>query len=401
LGKLSLFSLVKLERKHVDRETYMLLNSRKVILFGGLFVLFALTLSIYLQLEVPTPRGPYRVGRTVLRWVDTSRSEVLTEATSAFREVVAMVWYPAEEGTGVKAGYFPSLPSVSKALAESGEIVWWQALALHFVRSESPLDASPLKAEDPFPVLILSPGNGTNIEFYSSLAGEIASHGYIVIGLNHPYDVPAVELSSGQVAPYYREQWSLDSKAHQVYSAERIKVRTADVLYVLEQLTAMNSTGRFAGVIDLNSIAVAGHSLGGITASEACRADERVKACLNYDGLQAGGPFSMEPSAVPPEQPFMFLTKESELHPRWLERFEEMPESYWVVVHNASHQSFTDGPLLLPSLVPGPTKADRLMDLMEKYSLAFLDHTLKGQSNEILSRTVKGSDVSVKIFPSN
>ena len=66
------------------------------------------------------------------------------------------------------------------------------------------MDAEVAKSQMHYPVIILSPGNGTNIEFYASLASEIASHGYIVAGLNHPYDVPAVELSNGDIAPYDR-----------------------------------------------------------------------------------------------------------------------------------------------------------------------------------------------------
>jgi dienelactone hydrolase len=273
--------------------------------------------------------------------------------------------------------------------------------ALRFIRSEIRLDATLLKSKEPFPVVIFSPGNGTNVEFYSSLAGEIASHGYVVVGLNHPHDVPAVELSDGTVAGYEKEQWSLTSEAHQAYSRERVKVRTADVLFALEQLSDINSTGPFAGTLDLDSVAAAGHSLGGITASEACKADKRFKACLNYDGLQQGGPFSMDESAIAPQQPFLFLTKEAQLHSRLVERFESMRESYWVVVHGASHQSFTDGPQLQPTLWPGPNQEDRWMELIHKYSLAFLGHTLKGQSHDELSRTLQPADVSVKVFPTD
>lgn len=50
----------------------------------------------------------------------------------------------------------------------------------------------------------------------------------------------------------------------------------------------------------------------------------------------------------------MFVTKESELHPMLIERFESMSESYWVVIHSASHDIFTDGPLLQPCLLPFP-----------------------------------------------
>ncbi|HET9906094.1 MAG TPA: hypothetical protein VFQ23_05625 [Anaerolineales bacterium] len=379
----------------------MRLTVWKIAVFMGLFSMLALTFSVYSQLEVPAPEGPYAVGRTTINWMDASRPEVLTENPNDFREVAAMIWYPAEAGTGVKAGYFPLLSLVSDALLQSGEVEWWQVLGLQFIRSEIPFDAEPLRNQIPFPVVMLSPGNGTNMEFYSSLASEIASHGYIVIGINHPYDVPAVELSNGDVAPYDKDQWSLDMTAHQRYTRERIKVRTADILFVLEQLDQMNSTGRFAGRMDLDSIAVAGHSLGGITASESCKADARFKACLNYDGLQNGGPFSMEETAIPPEQPFMFLTRESQLHPKLIQSFESTSESYWVVVHGASHESFTDGPLLQPSLLPGPNQADELMSLIEEYSLAFLNHTLKGQPSQLLSGTVDGEAVSLKVFPAN
>ena len=109
----------------------------------------------------------------------------------------------------------------------------------------------------------------------------------------------------------------------------------------------------------------------------------------------------MEETAIPPEQPFLFLTKESQLPPRWIERFESLSESYWVVVHGATHQNFTDGPLLQPSLLPGPNQADRWMGLIQRYSLAFLDRTLKRHSNELLAQAAEEENFSVRIFPSN
>jgi len=373
----------------------------KLAISIGLFILILLTLSVFLQLELPLSGRPYAVGRTIFRWVDATRPEVLTESPNDFREVMVLVWYPAELGTGAKTGYFPRLSTVSKALAQSGEVEWWEVFGLQFIRSGILLDAEPVKDQTPFPVVLLSPGNGTNIEFYASLASEIASHGYVVVGINHPYDVPAVELSDGEVAPYEKSQWLLDANAHQAYTAERIKVRTVDVSFVLDQLEIMNSDAKslFAGILDLDSVAVTGHSLGGITASDACKADPRFKACLNFDGLLNGGPFSADASAVPPEQPFMFITKESQLHPRLVESFESTKESYWIVIHGASHASFTDGPLLQPTLLPIPNQADQFMNLIQKYTLAFLDQTLKRQSSNLLSKAIDQEDVSVRVFP--
>ena len=377
-------------------------KSKTITLWIVLFILFDLIISMSLQFELPSPSGPYMVGRMTFRWVDVSRPEVLTDDADDFREVIAMIWYPAVQGTGTKAGYIPDLPVISKALIDSGEIEVWQVFGLRLVRSGSNLDAMPVSDQGAFPVVILSPGNGTNVELYASLAGEIASYGYIVVGLNHPYDVAAVKLSNGSVAPYNRGQWSLGMSAHQIYTAERIKVRTADVLFALDQLTLMNADAKspFAGQMDLTSVAAVGHSLGGITASEACKADSRIKSCLNWDGLQAGSPFSTDFDAAPPTQPFLFLTKESQLHPRQIEKFEITSESYWIVIHGASHDSFTDGPLLEPSLLPLPNQADRLMDLILEYTLAFLDQTLKGQPKDLLTKPIDRKDVTVNIFSS-
>ena len=368
----------------------------------GLSFLVALTISIYLQLELPASSGPYTVGRTIFRWVDRSRPEVLTDDPDDFREVMALVWYPSVPGTGTQAGYFPDLPTISDELVQSGEVAAWEVFGLRLIRSNFNLDAEPIKNQEAFPVVLLSPGNGTNIELYSSLAGAIASQGYIVVGINHPYDVAAVELSNGRVAPYDKEQWLLDAKAHQAYIAARMKVRTVDVLFVLDQLESINSetSSQFKGIFDLNNLAIAGHSLGGITASEACKADSRFKACINFDGLQAGGPFSADPAAAPPGQPFLFLTKESQLHPKLIEKFEATSQSYWVVIHETSHESFTDGPQLQPSLLPFPNQADRIMSLIQTYTLAFLNQTLKGAPADVLSNSVDGQAVSVKVFPS-
>lgn len=352
----------------------------------------------YQRLEVPVPGGSHHVGRMTIKWVDSTRPEILTDDPNDLREVVAGVWYPAVPGTGLKAGYIPDLAVLSRELVNSGEVSPWEVLGLRLIRSSSPVDADPI--QQPFPVVIFSPGNGTNVEFYSILASEVASHGYIVLGINHPYDVAAVELSNGEVAPYDKAQWSLDPQAHRAYTTERIKVRTADVLFVVERLAEMNSSGRLAGTMDLHALAVAGHSLGGITASEACKADARFNACLNLDGLQAGGPFSMDESALPPNQPFMFLTKEAQLHPRFLERFEASIESYRVVVQDAEHDSFTDGPLLQSALGPGTSRAERIMKVVQQYFIAFLDHVLKGQSAGLLSQPANPRDVLVESFPS-
>jgi len=373
----------------------------KIFALIGLFFLILLALSVYLRLKLPQSTGPYAVGRAIFKWVDTSRPEIMTENPKDFREVMVLVWYPAVKGTGIQAEYIPDLPVITNDLAHSGELEGWEAFGLRWVRPNSFQNAKPLREAAPYPGVLLLPGNGTNIEFYSSLASEIASHGYIVIGINHPYDVTAVELSNGKVAPYDKEQWSLGIAAHQAYIAKRHKVKVGDALFVLDQLKVLNSSASspLAGILDLNNMVAAGHSLGGIVASDVCKAVPDIKACINFDGLQKGGPFSMEETALPSTQPFLFLTKEEQLHPKLLQRFETTSESYYVVVHGASHDSFTDGPQLRPSLLLFPNRTDQFMSVIQKYTLAFLDQILRSQPSELLEHTTKGHDISVTVFP--
>jgi predicted dienelactone hydrolase len=350
-----------------------------------MLLLAALAGSLYLQLDLPAPTGALAVGRTTLTAVDVNRAETLTTAEGDQREVPVVVWYPAQAGTGEPAPYFPNLAAVDDALAASGEVSAVEAWGLRYIRSVERLEAVP--ALGPWPVLLLSPGNGTNVEFYAALAEELASQGYVVIGLNHPYDVAAVELSNGRVAQFAENTGPLPPVERQALIAGRIAERAADAAFVLDQLELRQLAGSdaLAAQMDLSRVGMLGHSLGGLAAAQACVADARLLACLNLDGLQAGGPFGAEPQSALPTQPFMFITKETELGPGVAQLWDGLTgAAYLKVIAGASHDSFTDGPLLLPGLLPFPNQADAITAEIRQYTLAFMDHSLKGQASALL-----------------
>ena len=64
-----------------------------------------------------------------------------------------------------------------------------------------------------------------------------------------------------------------------------VDVRIRDTRFVLDRVSAINRHGRFAGRLDLAHIGMMGHSLGGATAAEVMRVDQRVDAALDLDGL--------------------------------------------------------------------------------------------------------------------
>jgi predicted dienelactone hydrolase len=156
----------------------------------------------------------------------------------------------------------------------------------------------------------------------------------------------------------------------------------------------------FAASADLNRIGVLGHSNGGLTAFEVCRVDSSVDACLNMDGQNAGGPFGNDPDATAPPAPSLFLTKETILHPVIGARFESAPSSaVRAVVPDATHDSFTDGPLFQPGINPMTTSAQRVMTSLRSVTLAFFDQWLKESRDRPFDGLVAPADIYINVYP--
>lgn len=247
-----------------------------------------------------------------------------------------------------------------------------------------------------YPVVILSPGNATNVEFYGALAEDLASHGYVVIGLDHPYQSAAVAIRD-DVATYAGDS-SLGEAATAVRA--RIDERVADIGLLLDRL-ATDAAG-FAVLderLDLERVAAIGHSNGGIAAVQVCD-DPRVRACINLDGQSLAGPFGTGSDPIAPHNPFLFLTKETELHPALAQAFEESGTGgFRVVVPAAEHDSFTDGPRFRPRLLPILGAADAVTTVTRGFMLAFLEHTLRDAPRTVFGQVDAPTDVFVSVYP--
>lgn len=348
------------------------------------------------HLEIPSPTGLHAVGRQSHVWVDESRPELHTLEATDHRSVPAQIWYPAEAGTGTVGSYVPDLAEIREELVASGELSAIEATGLQWVRHGSRDEATPDASISGHPVVIFSPGNQTNAVFYSAIAEELASHGYVVIGLDHPYQVAATVTAEGRVAGY-DQSW--DSGAGGPMVAEKIAERVADITFVLSSLAA--DPEFLDGSLDLDRVAVVGHSNGGLAAFEICRQRPDVIACANLDGQGAGGPFSTEPTtATAPEQAYLFLTKEVDLHPEMGSRFEAAGEGgYRIVVPAATHESFTDGSLYAPGIIPMERETDHVIGAIRGFLLNFLELEVQGRDAAILATVDTATDVYVNAYP--
>lgn len=348
------------------------------------------------HLEVLAPTGPHAVGRERITWTDTSRLETHTPAVSDHRVVPAQLWFPAKPGSGRKTGYVPDLAAISDGLVRSGELGRAPVWGLRWVRHHS-FDGARIATREPaYPLVVLSPGNATNVGFYATIAEELASRGYVVMGIDHPYQVAAVALPDGSVATYDQaaDRVGQDPSTSQ---AAKITERVDDIAFALDQVRA--TPALLGGRIDLDRVAVIGHSNGGVAAAEVCRRLAEIRACANLDGQAAGGPFSTQPDQGAPSQPFLFLTKDSQLHPVLGERFEAAAGTYRAVVPAASHDGFTDGALFRPSFNPLTRTVDRVAETSRGFLAAFLDVNLRDASPTLMGSVPASTDLYVNAYP--
>ena len=97
---------------------------------------------------------------------------------------------------------------------------------------------------------------------------------------------------------------------HRIYTEEtkwldtHIETWVSDVQFVLNQITKNHKIhqSQFYSKLDLDHIGMFGHSLGGSTAIQCCRRDERLRAGCSLDGYLRGPEF-----AKTFKKPFMFM----------------------------------------------------------------------------------------------
>ena len=139
-------------------------------------------------------------------------------------------------------------------------------------------DAAPLTRRGGWPVVLFSPGFGVERELYAGLVEDLASHGYVVVAIDHPHDASIVEFPDGHVVV----------PSSQMDMTAALSVRVADTRFVLTELARLEDRGFFAGRLDLGHVGMFGHSLGGAAAASTMLVDPRIDAGADLDGVLFG-----------------------------------------------------------------------------------------------------------------
>jgi dienelactone hydrolase len=308
------------------------------------------------------------------------------------------LWYPAVLSDGRRARYMT--PAESELQLTSRSITGIPPDTLSTVRTNAVSDARPAGRPRSLPLVVLSPGFTNSRSTLTALAEDLASHGYVVAGIDHTYESHATAFPDGRVTTCLAREAPRRDRKEEVAAG-----RAADVCFVLDELTGAHPAWPGAGLIDPLRMAMAGHSAGGAAAIAAMLADSRIRAGIDMDGATA--------APIPDEglaRPFLFLGKQSNYTPgnggtvttlrdwkllrgaviTW-ERDWELLTGWkrWLVVAGAVHASFTDLALLADQTgidTGAGLSGARSLDITRAYVRAFFDQHLRGRPQALLDQ---------------
>jgi dienelactone hydrolase len=335
---------------------------------------------------LPEPTGPCPVGTTSLWLTDVSRPDPWAAGVSA-RELMVSLWHPAAPSDGRRARYMTPAES-GLQLASRGVTGVPQDL-LSTVRTNAVSDATPAGRQRALPLVVLSPGFTNSRSALTALAEDLASHGYVVAGIDHTYESFATAFPDGRVTTSLARETRRRGTG---FWEKVVAGRAADVCFVLNELTGAHPAWPGAGLIDPSRIAMAGHSIGGAAAIAAMLADSRIRAGIDMDGATA--------APIPDEglsRPFLFLGKQSNYTPgsggavtTWEHDWKLLAGwKRWLLVAGTMHASFTDLALLadqsgidIGAALPG----SRSLDITRAYVRAFFDQHLQSKPQALLDQ---------------
>lgn len=358
---------------------------------------------------LPQPTGKYRIGTAVFHLTDPSRPDALAKEPGRFRELMVQIWYPTDVEPDKNAARYIPNPALLQALKDEQHDLQDPAVFDSWaeIRTTASWEASLSRQAGKFPLLILSHGLSEPRSLYTGLAQDLASHGFFVVCVDHPYGGITV-LPDGRVVSANGDPDAGNPEA----TPGQVEAWAKDASFVLDWLTTPAKSKsavaqQFAGHVDLNRIGMLGHSLGGAAALETCRTDSRFRACADLDGAPFGKvkeEGSKRPTLIMRSGPIYSdedLAKRGRTRAQWEEMgrqgqamwgsFVQKSRSvpvYSVKINGAGHMSYSDAPFVMPDTINrfGGRIIDskRGFEIMTNYIREFFEKYLNQKPSDLL-----------------
>ena len=352
---------------HTKKKSRRWIKVTVIILLVVILIPVLAKFILFPPYEQPVVTGSLQVRTSEFTWVDESRIETFTD-TGENRELTVKFWYPEEEGS--------------------------------------------------YPLVVFSHGAFGVIDSNYSTCMELASHGYVVASIGHPYHAMFVKNVDGKVTfadmDFVKSVFSVngtyDSESEkQVYenSIAWMKLRTEDENFVLDTVLEEAKGGENAPFdrIDSDKIGLFGHSMGGAASVQLGRERDDIDTVIDLEGTMLGEYVGFENGMeIYNEEPYPVPVLDiygTRICDEMDELLAQMPDEFsnWQYVnfyvgenalcyksaafHDAGHLNFTDLPLVSPVLAKllgvGEVDARTCIESVNEVVLKWFDHYLKGK----------------------
>ncbi len=344
---------------------------------------------------LPNPSGPYKVGLNTIKLVDETRLDPFAPDCRP-RAVMLSLFYPvnlrSEYNLTCLSEYMPAVTATfeDQKYSPFGLLIGsFEKLSLQVSCKNS-----SVYHHNDYPVVLFSPALETSRLLYNAIAQSVASSGYIVASIDHPYDADIVEFPDGSFV--LGANISSDAQV-----ALAVDTRAQDASFVLNELRKESVAkhllrGARRG-FNVSKVAMFGHSLGGAAAAAAMLNDSRIVGGLDLDG-SVYGPVVDQGL----DRPFLLWghqAKNRSMDETWATLWRHLRG--WKLeleLDGSTHYTFSDFPLVAKvlDLVNGLPPEDkallgtldglRVIEIVGAYVTAFLDFVLRGVNTTLLQK---------------
>ena len=365
---------------------YKIVNRFTGTILGAWFLISAFIPWAVPVFTMPAPEGDFSIGSETFHWVDSSRLEWFTdENDNDVREIMVQAWYPSENSDSIGTNSYMDFMNLrSKTLASAGKIPAFLPSHLNMISTNTRNDVACSNKLEKYPVLIFSHGITGSRHLHQILFEHLASKGYIVFALDHSFDANLTIFPDGKIADYRSE---ITGHPDSVLIREKqINTRAFDVGFIIDQIREIETgmiDSKLSGRLDLDRVALGGHSYGGATAILASHNHEIVKACVVLDGWISPIPDKVISEGI--NVPFLFMGRPSwhdSDYPGNYERLADLithssNEKYDLRINQTLHLDYTDIPLMSPLVKHvmdvGDLKPSTTLSLINDLVLGFLE----------------------------
>lgn len=369
------------------------------------FIVVYVIWEILRPVKFVKPSGPYSVGTLGMEITDASRIEDASKENK-YRRLILQFWYPAVEKPGLKkAKYHPHADVFNADVASLFKTIPQLLLKRLSTSTTNSFVNAPLShSETQYPVLLFSHGMDAMRFLNTFQMEELASHGYIVVSVEHTFSATGTVFSDGSkggITPY-------ELMEDENFANAMVNKWTTDQMFAIDYLEKINNErgNIFFGKLNMEKLGVLGFSFGGAVSANTLVFDNRIKAGVNLDGFYYGNnhtkgfgqPYmEIRSQPTPPDKVTETELKMSHLSLErwkyiWFEEWDKRLNEYVknkgdffsYTVNGADHFSFSDLPLIAPFMWLLSPKTSRIHKFTNQYTLAFFDQQLKGVKSNLL-----------------